>query len=158
MKLGQGNVFTGICDSVNRGVCLGACWDSTHTPGPGTPWTRHPPGPGIPLGPGTPPGTRHPPWYQAPPQTRHPPGTEHAGRYSQHTGGTHPTGMQTSYHLIYTNSSETHKMRIMEIHTCILLNAFQCYHNDHCNVLSTVELYLTSMTFISPNNRLNNLH
>ena len=35
-KLGQGNVFTGICDSVHRGgVCLSACLD--------TPGSRHPP-------------------------------------------------------------------------------------------------------------------
>ena len=27
-KLGQGNVFTGVCDSVHRGVCLSACWDT----------------------------------------------------------------------------------------------------------------------------------
>ena len=33
-KLGQGYVFTGVCDSVHggRGVCLSACWD-THPPG-----------------------------------------------------------------------------------------------------------------------------
>ena len=31
-KLGQGNVFTGVCDSVNRGgVCLSACWWDTTT-------------------------------------------------------------------------------------------------------------------------------
>ena len=28
-KLGQGYVFTGVCDSVHRGVCLSACWDTT---------------------------------------------------------------------------------------------------------------------------------
>ena len=29
-KLGQGNVFTGVCDSVQRGgVSLSACWDAT---------------------------------------------------------------------------------------------------------------------------------
>ena len=28
-KLGQGYIFTGICDSVHRGVCLSACWDTT---------------------------------------------------------------------------------------------------------------------------------
>ena len=33
-KLGQGYIFTGVCDSVNRGVCLSACWD--------TPRSRHP--------------------------------------------------------------------------------------------------------------------
>ena len=59
MKLGQGNVFTGVCDSVHRwgvGVCLSARWDtprsrqpppprSRHTPPRAdTPWRRHPPG------------------------------------------------------------------------------------------------------------------
>ena len=42
-KLGQGYVFTSVCDSVNRGVCLSSCWD----PPPGSrhfPRTRHPPG------------------------------------------------------------------------------------------------------------------
>ena len=28
-KLEQGYVFTGVCDSVHRGVCLSACWDTT---------------------------------------------------------------------------------------------------------------------------------
>ena len=32
-KLGQGNVFTGICDSVQGGVVC----DQVHPPGPGTP-------------------------------------------------------------------------------------------------------------------------
>ena len=50
-KLGQGYVFTGVCDSVHRGgVCLTACWDATppeQTPpsilGADThPWSRHP--------------------------------------------------------------------------------------------------------------------
>ena len=50
-NLGQGYVFTRVCDSVHRGVCLSACWD-THPPGPDqTPQeqtpsrTRPPPGP-----------------------------------------------------------------------------------------------------------------
>ena len=59
MKLGQGYIFTGVCDSVNRGVCLSACWD---TPRAGTPPEQ------------TPPQSRHPP-EQTPPGTRHPPGT-----------------------------------------------------------------------------------
>ena len=49
-KLGQGYVFTGVCDSVHRGggcVCLSACWDT------------------IPLGADT-------PREQTPPQSRHP--------------------------------------------------------------------------------------
>ena len=45
MKLGQGNVFTGICDFVHRGgVCLSACWDTTPPP-----QSRHPPGADTPL-------------------------------------------------------------------------------------------------------------
>ena len=34
---GQGYVFTRVCDSVNGGVCLSACWDTT------PPRSRHPP-------------------------------------------------------------------------------------------------------------------
>ena len=45
-KLGQGYIFTGVCDSVNRGVCLSACWDtprSRHPPGADTPREQTPP-------------------------------------------------------------------------------------------------------------------
>ena len=96
-------------------------WDQVHTPGtrctprdqvppesgtpPGTrytPQSRHtPPRPGtpprtryIPLGPGTPLRTRYTPLG---PGT--PPRAEHAGRYGQHVGGPHPTGMQSCLHL-----------------------------------------------------------
>ena len=107
-KLGQGYVFTGVCDSVHRGR---STWpgtpppDQVHPPGLGAP-----PGPGAPpLGLGTPPGTRytpldqvHPPRTRYTPQTRYtppgpgtPPSAEHAGRYGQCAGGTHPTGMQS---------------------------------------------------------------
>ena len=51
MKLGQGNVFTGVCDSVHRGGSA-----SVHA---GIP---PPPGPDTPLG-------ADPPWEQTPPQT-----------------------------------------------------------------------------------------
>ena len=66
-KLGQGNVFTGVCLSTG-GVCLSACWDARpprtrHT----TPWEQTPPGADPPRsrpspGPGTPPplGIRRP--------------------------------------------------------------------------------------------------
>ena len=37
-------------------------------------------------------GSRHPP-----PRIRHPPCTVHDGRYGQQAGGTHPTGMHTSF-------------------------------------------------------------
>ena len=89
-KLGQGNVFTGVCDSVHRGVCLSACWDTTSPdqapPGPDTPQTRHqPPGPGTPQPDTTPldqkpprPGTPQPgtPPDQTPPGPGTPPGPD----------------------------------------------------------------------------------
>ena len=57
-KLGQGNVFTGVCESVHRGGVPDT------PPGPGTPspWDQVPPEPGTPPGPGTPPRDQvHPP-------------------------------------------------------------------------------------------------
>ena len=92
-KLGQGYIFTRICDSVNKGgICLSACWDTPlqeQTP-PGSrppPRSRHPPEQ-------TPPTRQE----QTPPGTRQPPGAEHAGRYGQRANGTHPTGMQSCYY------------------------------------------------------------
>ena len=117
MKLGQGYVFTGVCDSVHRGEYL-----TRYTPLPGTRYTPEsrytPPGTRYtPLGPGTPPGTRYTPQDQVqPPGTRYTPGTrccppprtrcpppgpgtppraQHTGRYGLCAGGTHPTGMQS---------------------------------------------------------------
>ena len=82
-KLGQGYIFTGICDSVNRGaVCsegysIPAC---TEAPRPDTPlgvdtphWSRHPPEQ-------TSPWSRHPQEQTSPkadtPRSRHPPGAD----------------------------------------------------------------------------------
>ena len=46
-KLGQGYIFTGVCDSVHRGFCLSTRWDTTPRPGRHPPGTRQaPPGPG----------------------------------------------------------------------------------------------------------------
>ena len=86
-KLGQGYVFTRVCDSVHRGVCLSACWDTT-TPLPReqTPWhqtprdqippgSRHPLGSRPLLGADTPPGSRSP-WEQTPPRADPPPSRE----------------------------------------------------------------------------------
>ena len=67
-KLGQGYVFTRVCDSV-QGGCLPQCMLG-YTPPEQTP----------------PPGSRHP--EQTPPL-----GPVHDGRYGQQAGGTHPTGM-----------------------------------------------------------------
>ena len=85
-KLGQGNAFTGICDSVNRGSA------SVHAGIP-PPRNRHPPWEHTPPGadpPGadppweqTPPRSRHLP-EQTPPLSRHPPGSRHSPPPSRH--------------------------------------------------------------------------
>ena len=70
MFLGQGYVFTGVCDSVNRG--------------------------GVPH----PPPEQTPPSEQIPPEQtprEQTPTSEHAVRYGQCAGGTHPTGIQSCY-------------------------------------------------------------
>ena len=105
-KLGQGNIFTGICDSVHRGV-LPQCMLGFQPPPPprtrqAPPWDQAGTRPlgldqagtrplgldqaGTPLGPG-----RHPPPGPGSP----PPRPEHTGRYSQRAGGMHPTEMQS---------------------------------------------------------------
>ena len=62
-KLGQGYIFTSVCDSVHGG----STWAGT------PPRTRYTPGPGTPPGQGTPPGTRYTPLDQVPPGTRYTP-------------------------------------------------------------------------------------
>ena len=71
-KLGQGYVFTGVCDSVHRGVSASVHAGIPPTR-PNTPWSRHPPRADTPGA--DPPGSRHPP-EQTPPQSRHPPGVD----------------------------------------------------------------------------------
>ena len=82
-KLGQGYVFTGVCDSVNRRGCLPQCMLG-YTPS----WSRHPPGADTPEH--TPPRSRHPleqtppgadtPWSRPPrpdtPRSKHPLGAD----------------------------------------------------------------------------------
>ena len=94
-----------------RRLCFYMCCQSFCSRGGGLPQCMlgyHPPGPGTPLGAGTPPPQQAPPradtppprvdtpWDQAPPRCR-PPCTVHAGRYSQQVGGMHPTGMQSCF-------------------------------------------------------------
>ena len=82
-KLGQGNIFTSVCQEFcpqgGEGVCLSACWDTPPweqtlppeqtSPPPSRhslPQSRHPPGADTPL-------EQTPPREQtAPPQSRHP--------------------------------------------------------------------------------------
>ena len=73
-KLGQGNVFTGVCDSVHKGVgvCLSACWDTTPPPQEQTPRSRHPP-PKKQTPPKTPPKKQNPPGAEPPPKKQTPP-------------------------------------------------------------------------------------
>ena len=83
-KVGQGYVFTGMCDSVHRGVSA-SVHAGIHPPG-ADPKSRHP-------------QSRHP-WEQTHPLPgADTPPAEHAGRYGQRVGGTHPTGMHSCSHL-----------------------------------------------------------
>ena len=85
MKLGQGYVFKGVCDSVHRGGVPDQVPPRPARyipPPPGTrytPWTRHPPRTRYPPGPGMPPRTRHttPQTRYTPPRTRHTPQTRY---------------------------------------------------------------------------------
>ena len=87
-------LLTGGSASVHAGIPPGP-----DTPLEQTPWEQTPPR-------SRPPRSR-PPQELTPPRSRPPgsrpppgadsPGAEHAGRYGQHTGGTHPTGMQSCF-------------------------------------------------------------
>ena len=75
-KLGQGYVFTGMCDSVHRGGCLPQCMLGYHTPR-----SRHPP-------------EADTPWRQTPPradtpQKQNPPGADTPQKQNP-PGGRHP--------------------------------------------------------------------
>ena len=120
-KLGQGNVFTGICDSVHRGGGglsasvhagiphpLGADtpWEQTHTPQEQTlPWEQ------TTSGADTPPEQTHPPGAdtpqeQTPPGNRHIPPRKQTPAYGQRASSTHPTGMHSCWqHFPHTQDS-----------------------------------------------------
>ena len=117
MKLGQGNVFTGVCHSVHRGegVCLSACWDTTTPRSRHPPWDQTPPGSrppkqtqppldqtpphlgaelplgaDVPLQEQTPPRADTPPWEQTTPQGRPPGNQTPPGSRRQHTVNERP--------------------------------------------------------------------
>ena len=92
-KLGQGYVFTGVCDSVNRGGV-------TSHPPEQTPQSRHPPGAHNPPGADT-----NPPGAETTPPEQTPTPSEHAVRYGQRAGGTHPTGMQSCLNMLRCDRS-----------------------------------------------------
>ena len=100
-----------------------------YTPRPGTPPGQvhppdqvHPPGPGTPPRPGTPPGPGTPPWTRYTPRTRytplvHPPdqvppgpGTPSPRDTATAADGTHPTGMHSCSHFIFTRTFDYKKM------------------------------------------------
>ena len=88
-KLGQGNVFTSICHSVQGGSVTP--WADTPSPSPGRHTSgRHTPGQ-TPLGGHTP---RQIPPGDTLPLGRHPPAQYMLG-YGKQAGGTHPTGMHS---------------------------------------------------------------
>ena len=86
-KLGQGNVFTSVCDSVHGGGSA-----SVHAGMPAPPGLETPPGPEAPLGPGRPPQTR-----QTPPLGPDTPPGKQTPAYGQWAAGTHPTGMHSCF-------------------------------------------------------------
>ena len=83
-KLGQGYVFTGVCDSVNGGGgCLPQCMLG-YTPRPDAPpGTRYTP------------NTRYTPQDQAHPRDQVHPRTRYTPPPATTAGGTHPTGMHS---------------------------------------------------------------
>ena len=86
-KLGQGNIFSSVCQEFCTQGGLPYCMLGYHpSKDQIPPGTRHPPGPDTPR-PDTAPGTRHPPGPDTPPPRR----------YGQQAGGTHPTGMQSCF-------------------------------------------------------------
>ena len=115
-KLGQSNIFTGVCLSIGggRGVCLSACWDippGADPPEQTPPQSRHPPRADTPPE-QTPPQSRHP-LEQTPPRadtpqgrppcSRHPPRADPPEQtppreaYGQRAAVTHPTGMHSCF-------------------------------------------------------------
>ena len=95
---GQGYVFTRVCDSIHRGVCLSACWDTT-PPEADTSLGSRPPRKQTPSL-----ESRHPqktdtPGKQTPPgrQTTLP--RKQTPAYGQWAASTHPTGMHSCSNL-----------------------------------------------------------
>ena len=74
-KLGQGNVFTGVCDSVNRGA-LPQCMLGYH---------NHPPRADTPPQSRHHLQSRHPPGADTPPEQTHPPGPDTPQSRHAHT-------------------------------------------------------------------------
>ena len=135
-KLGQGYIFTGVCDSVHRGG-LPQCMLGYHPP----PRQGRPP-------------ARRPPWQGRPPPGRADPHSPHQGdidrRYSQQAGGMRPTGMQFLLHLSVSHfvrggvrgrgvcmagGHEWQERRPLKRAVCILLECirvlrFMCFVND----------------------------
>ena len=91
-KFGQGNVFTGVCHSVNRGGVP----DQAHPPGQvHPPWQVHPPAGTTPLA-GTPPPCQvHPPGQVHTPQQVHSPGQVHPPLAGTPPWQVHPPGRYT---------------------------------------------------------------
>ena len=109
-KLGQGNVFTGVCDSVHRGAgCLPQCMlgyhppprEQTPSPGADTPQSRHPP---LESRLHPPPGadTTTPSPQDQTPKSRHPPPL---GSRCQHTVNERPVRILLECILVFISFS-----------------------------------------------------
>ena len=86
-KLGQGYVFTRVCDSVHMWGLPQCMLGYPATPQQGDPPSKETPWQGDPPGKETPPA-------RIPPLQGDPPCAVHARRYGQQAGGMHPTGIQ----------------------------------------------------------------
>ena len=129
MKLGQGNVFTGVCDSVHSGGSASVHAGIPNPPRADPPKSRPPRS--------IPPGA-DPPWEQTPPE-QIPPGTDppradsprsrppsgkQTPAYGQRAPGTHPTGMHSCYYYYYFKICSQYISRIRVLETIVAVNVF----------------------------------
>ena len=136
-KLGQGYVFTGVCDSVHSG---GGVPYQVHPPGTRHthPWdqvyplgTRYtPPGPGTPPRPATPPRTRYTPLDQAHPPRPGPPWDQvHPPRPGPPWDQVHPPRPGTPPRTRYTPPNQeiwSTRGRYASYWNAILFGQFEC--------------------------------
>ena len=103
-------------------------------PGADTSWEQTPPRSRHPTGSGTPPppGLSTPPVLSTPPGLSTPPRAEHAVRYSQCTGGMHPTGMQSFVYIffVYLSRILSDGISVTSFPLCGVTNKFGLSHNQ----------------------------
>ena len=164
-KLGQGNVFTGICDSVHREGCLPQCmlgchpprsrhpreqtppWEQTpprsrHPPRADTPMSRYPPQEADPpeqsppRAADTPPGSRHPPRSRHPPEADHPLASRHPpGSRLQHMVNERPVRILLECILVVILNTFTPRGMLDPVNFGYFVSS-RC-ERFHCNTMQT---------------------